>query len=217
MPTPCNICGGTKFKPGPGGRLSTTGLLPRCVKCAALERHRIFRGMFDQFRTSNFKELSCLMFSRDPTVADNWFASLRHSIYGTETSLDVQNIALAKDAYDVVICNHVLEHVPRYQDGFRELVRVARAFAFISFPDPHVREVTDDWGYPKPDQHMHYRMFGADIEKRFTVMLPGIKIARAVGTDPVTGAEDRAYLLSKGLKWIDRLVESGVRCQVLAR
>jgi hypothetical protein len=173
--------------------------------------------MFDQFRTPKFKKLSCLMFSRDPTVADNWFASLRYSVYGTETSLDVQKIALAKDAYDVVICNHVLEHVPRYQDGFRELVRVAHAFAFISFPDPHAREVTDDWGYPKRDQHLHYRVFGADIEKRFAAMLPGIKIVRTVGTDPVTGTEDRAYLLSKKRRWIDRLVESGVRCQVLAK
>ena len=217
MPTPCNICGGTEFKLGPGGRLSTTGLPPRCVKCNALERHRIFRGMFDQFRTPKFKKLSCLMFSRDPTVDVNWFASLRYSIFGTETSLDVQKIALPKESYDVVICNHVLEHVPRYQEGFRELVRVAHLFAFVSFPDPHVREVTDDWGYPKSDQHGHYRVFGADIEKRFAAMLPGIKIVRIVGFDPVTGTEDRAYLLSKKRRWIDRLVESGVRCKVLAQ
>lgn len=195
--------------------MASTGKKPRCVKCGALERHRIFRGVFERIGTSQFKNLSCLMFSCDGTVEDAWFSSLRYSVYGTDTSLDVQQIALPDNSYDVIICNHVLEHVLRYQDGLRELVRVAQAFAFVSFPNPHARAVTKDWGYPKPDEDMHYRLFGADIEKQFATLLPGTKIARVVGTDPVTGSEDRAYLLSKEQKWIDRLGEAKVRHQVL--
>jgi SAM-dependent methyltransferase len=211
----CNICGGTNFKPGPLGRISITGLPPVCVECGSLERHRVFRAIFNQFRSTDFKSLSCLMFSMDRSVATGWFRSFRYSVYGTDNSLDLQDIALSDGAFDVVICNHVLEHVPRYEVALKEIVRVLsrRGFAFISFPNPHYRQETSDWGHPK--EHGHYRVFGSDIEAKLPVLLPGVGILRVVAKDPVTEIEDRAYIVSKNSEFLDGLTEKGVRCRFL--
>lgn len=217
MSVACNICGGTKFKSAPGGRLSVTNLPPVCMNCGSLERHRAFRNIFDKIRGPSFKKLSCLMFSKDPSVAGGWFASMRHSIYGTESSLDLQKIALNNAAVDVVICNHILEHVPRYQDALREISRIISdtGFAFVSFPNPHYRKVTVDWGYPKPEQHMHYRIFGADIEPKLKTILPGVGIVRVVGDDPVTATEDRGYIISKNNDFLGGIGERGLRFRYL--
>lgn len=208
----CNICGCTTFKPGPGDRLSVTKRLPVCTKCGALERHRVFRSMFNAFRTVKFKSLSALMFSMDPSVAGGWFASMRYSVYGTESSLDVQKIDLPDGAVDVVICNHVLEHVPRYEDGLREICRIItpEGFAFISFPNPHNRVATVDWGFPKPEMHGHYRIFGSDVEDKLPRLLPGIGILRLFGEDPVTGVADRAYVLSKNADFLETITLRGL-------
>ncbi len=46
--TICNICENDTFGAGPGGRMSLTGASPRCEKCQSLERHRIYRKVFEK-------------------------------------------------------------------------------------------------------------------------------------------------------------------------
>ena len=218
---PCNICGGTVFTPGPGGRLSVNKLPPRCEECGSVERHRAFKMIFDKIRTGTFKaifkEWSCLAFNKDRTVAGGWFASIKYAVPGTEDALDVQNISLPSESVDVVVCNHIISTVPRYEQGLKELARIIskRGFAFVSFPNPHYRQITDDWGFPKPEQHGLYRIFGADIEAKLKTILPDIAIVRVIGQDPVTGAEDRAYIISKSSDFLGHLGEQGLRIRFL--
>ncbi len=214
---PCNICGGMAFRPGPGGRLSSTKQPPVCIGCGSLERHRVFRSIFDKIRGPVFKELSCLAFNRDRSVAGGWFDSIQYSEPDSRHALDVENISIPSGGVDVVLCNHVLSSVPSYEQALRELVRVisGRGFAFVSFPNPHYRQITDDWGYPKPQQHNQYRIFGADIETKLPTILPGIGIARVVDEDPVTGAEDRAYIISKNRNFMGQLGERGLKLRFL--
>ena len=53
----CPICGGTVFGPGPKGRMAPNGSLPRCAGCQSLERHRIFRIMFEKLGPEEFRRL----------------------------------------------------------------------------------------------------------------------------------------------------------------
>ena len=57
-PPCCPICGGTVFGPGPKGRTSPNGAMPRCAGCQSLERHRIFRIMFDRLGPKDFVRLA---------------------------------------------------------------------------------------------------------------------------------------------------------------
>ncbi len=89
----CNICGNNSFGRGPGGRLSSSGLPPRCDSCGSLERHRVVRSCFAQLREAlDLSEMRALQFSKDPSVDPTWFAEREMSIFGGENSLDIQNI-----------------------------------------------------------------------------------------------------------------------------
>ena len=205
----CNICGGRKFGGGPNGRLSATGKRPRCKRCQSVERHRAFRRILLALGPRRLRRLRCLQFSQDPTVDGRWFGSHEISLFKGSNSIDLQQIDRSDRSYDVIVCNHVLEHVPDYKAALRELGRVlsARGFLFLSFPDPYHVERTVDWGYPDPSLHDHYRHFGRDVEEVLRQELPDCHVVAVTAADPVTSTHDMAYVVTRSGDWIGRLRE----------
>ena len=215
----CNICGSAEFKPGPGGRLFR-GRLPVCVSCGSLERHRVFRSILAPLIANGAtSEMTALQFSRDPSIDASWFSSLTHSIYGHENSLDIQNLDLEDGAFDIVICNHVIEHVADDTAAFREVNRITTdsGFAFVSVPNPAERQQTSDWGEPDWTQHGHYRVYGSDIVERLPEMIPNAWITMVKGTDPVTGREDLGFIVSHRRGWHDQPIKLGMRAKSVNR
>jgi GT2 family glycosyltransferase/glycosyltransferase involved in cell wall biosynthesis len=198
--SPCPICNGDQFDTGPGGRLSFYGHLPFCLQCQSLERHRAFRKIWDIIRQYwSVSSSHVLQFSHDLVVDRRWFGKHELSIYGQQNSIDIQQIQRNDQTYDIVICNHVLEHVPNPLLALQELVRITKddGFLQISVPDPYRREVTDDWGYAKQEDHGHYRIFGRDVYQLFQQALPDHYILTIVDSDPVTDSEDVVFLISR--------------------
>ena len=86
--------------------------------------------------------------------------------------LDIQDTGLDAGSFDVVVCNHVLEHVDDWQRALAEVRRVlAPGGALIcSFPiDPTYAIVDEDASVADPaqrvarfGQHDHLRVFGRD-------------------------------------------------------
>jgi hypothetical protein len=74
-------------------------------------------------------------------------------------------------------------------------------------PDPFREETTRDWGFPKPEKHGHYRVYGADIAKRFASYLPRQPVYAYLGEDPVSGERDGCFLLPKSGLW-ERKIEA---------
>jgi hypothetical protein len=76
---------------------------------------------------------------------------------------DIQALRLADDSFDLVICNHVLEHVPDDRAAARELARVTApgGQAVISVPGDWSRATTVTF----PDQGFngHHRDYGTDV------------------------------------------------------
>lgn len=193
----CNICNNNSFGAGPGGRMSLTGIPPRCEKCQSLERHRIYRKVFQQLPQSHLKELSLLQFSPDRTVDPSWFKSHEVSTYEGDNSLDLQKIARANYQYDIVMCNHVLEHVQYDNSALNELLRVTKkdGFVFLTVPSPLHKEETNDWGYPKEEQHGHYRIYGNDFINTLKLYLPNAWVISIVEKDEVTKTDDIVFFL----------------------
>lgn len=191
----CDICGSSQFKEGPLGRRSLTGKLPQCAKCGSLERHRFIRSVWNQIIDTDFVNKKALQFSRDPTVERKWFGNLEVSVYGGNNSLDLQAIDRAAESYDMVICNHILEHVRDDSQAFREIMRILKPDGFLQFsvPNPITRTVTEDWGYPKPELHHHYRIYDRDVVQRFTEAQPEVDILEVHAADGVTGSRDIVY------------------------
>lgn len=193
--------------PGPYDRMSLTGKRPKCVKCHSMERHRAFRKIFLRLGIDAFKSWRCLQFSGDPTISSKWFGHFERSMYGRTNSLDLQAIDRPDASYDLIVCNHVLEHVPDYRAALRELARVlnTRGFLLLSFPDPYHLEKTVDWGYPKPDEFYHYRNFGRDIEPVIAELMPDCDLVPIIERDDVTGVADMAYIITRNPQLRDRL------------
>jgi len=179
-----------------------------CRKCRSLERHRIFRTIFNTIRTPEFLKYNCLQFSSDPSIALGWFAQATRSMFGGANHLDIQDIAYPAESFDVVVCNHILEHVPEYRSAILEVARITKAtgFLFLSFPNPYQRKVTEDWGYPRPEQHNHYRLFGRDVEGVFQTLLPDHHVLALEAEDPVTGTKDIAYILTRSARWRNHIM-----------
>jgi ubiquinone/menaquinone biosynthesis C-methylase UbiE len=47
---------------------------------------------------------------------------------------DAEHLPFADKSFDVVISSHVLEHLPDFDQGFRELCRVARKRVIVALP-----------------------------------------------------------------------------------
>lgn len=176
--------------------MSVSGVPPRCETCQSLERHRSIREFFNALKSRRLKSFDVLQFSKDPAVDPRWFGHFEVSMYGGANSLDLQNIDRPDGRYDLVICNHVLEHVEDDGAALRELVRVLKpgGCLFLTVPDPIRRSVTTDWGYPDEAQHGHFRTYGADIVERFVRHAPRVGIERANLKDSVTGTPDHAFI-----------------------
>ncbi|WP_207544030.1 class I SAM-dependent methyltransferase [Sinorhizobium alkalisoli] len=207
----CPICGGTSFEPGPRGRMALTGVLPRCSGCKSLERHRAARVLFDRLGPARFAGWSAIQFSPDPTVEPAWFGSFELSVYGPPDGIDIQQIDRPDGAYDYVGCSHVLEHVGDDRAALCELLRITSpsGFVYLNIPDPFAEEVTRDWGFPKPEKHGHWRVYGRDVALRFARYIPRQPVLAYRGTDPVTAEATGAFLLPRSAepyRWIvDRL------------
>src|SRR5690606_3399425 len=102
---------------------------------------------------------------------------------------DIQKIDRSDETYDMVICSHVLEHVRDDRAALKELLRIVKddGFVYLAFPDPFREDVTRDWGFPKPEKHGHWRVYGADVVKRFEDYIPSQPVLAYRGQDPVTG------------------------------
>jgi len=200
----CPICGGCSFGAGPAGRMSVEGLPPRCESCQSLERHRIQRNFYLRLRESlDFKLLNALQISKDYSVRPDWFNSYELSVYGEQNSIDIQSIHSEKK-FDIVICNHVLEHVEDWKQALRELQGIVENLGFlqISFPDPVNRIHTNDWGYPRAEDHGHYRIFGQDVIHiiKNELLEQDSRLIVVQDVDLATNTQDYVFVLTKSFK-----------------
>jgi glycosyltransferase involved in cell wall biosynthesis/ADP-heptose:LPS heptosyltransferase len=195
----CSICGSTSFAEGPGGRTSSTGILPHCCGCQSLERHRVQRAVLDCLPGDFFASAHALQISPDPGVPAPRFASLEVSVYGGENSLDLEAIERDDASYDYLVCNHVLEHVANDRLAFSELLRVLRPDGILqlSVPNPIMREKTTEWGFADDERHGHYREYGRDLLDRFRDASPGTGVIAVEAHDAVTRTPDLVYFWSR--------------------
>ena len=87
-----------------------------------------------------------------------------------DLKLDIQDTGLADNSYDVIFCNHVLEHVNDYMKALRELRRILRPGGVLicSFPiSPDIDYVDEDPSVTSEEERLkrfgqsdHVRLFG---------------------------------------------------------
>lgn len=147
-----------------------------CPVCSSLPRHRILVSYFEK-HMEIVRNKSILHFAPEKSVS-SWIhrnnivaisADLKNS---ADLSIDVMDTGLRDASFDVIIINHVIEHVADFRKALKELYRVVKpgGSVFISFPvDMNLETVYEDEnitsGYKRMKhfgQFDHHRVFGRD-------------------------------------------------------
>ena len=164
------------FLPYGYGRQRENVLAPGTL---SLERHRLL-WLFLNDKTNFFSApLKVLHFAPEQAFYDR-FKALSNLEYTTtdlnsplaDVKADICNLPFADNTYDVILCNHVLEHIPDDQRAMEELYRVLKpgGWGIFQIPQDLSRETTfedDSITDPKErarifGQYDHVRVYGRD-------------------------------------------------------
>lgn len=145
----------------------------------SLERHRLL-WLFLQKETDFFTEhLKVLHFAPEQAFYKR-FRNLGNLDYTTtdlnsplaDVEADICNLPFADNTYDVILCNHVLEHIPDDEKAMQELYRVLKpgGWGIFQIPQDLNREHTfeDDSITDRKErarifgQYDHVRIYGRD-------------------------------------------------------
>ncbi|MGD2120746.1 MAG: methyltransferase domain-containing protein [Gemmatimonadota bacterium] len=166
-------------------RVSGAGYMKnvRCPNCGSNQRTRLLR-LFFEHRTDIFKRPTRVLhispkpplahFLRNHETIDYVCGALYPERFQTLDAIrvDITAMGFSDEEFDLVICNHVLEHVPDDRAGMREIYRVLKmgGFAVLQVPlaldqpatlcDPEVVSEKDRKRlYGQKD---HVRLYGLD-------------------------------------------------------
>lgn len=205
----CPICGARRRKFLPYGYVTSRedALCPRCL---ALERHRMIwlwlerhSGLFDNLpRLLHIApEVSLMRHFRQLYRGTTNYITADLESPLAEMHFDVQNIPLESKSVDVIICNHLLEHVDDDLRAMRELYRVLRrgGWGIMLVPEDRSLECTfEDDTITDPEertrrfgQYDHKRLYGRDYDDRLRAA--GFRVERIAGREFLTQEERRLY------------------------
>ena len=184
----CPICGGEKrkFLPYGYGKVREDAL---CPKCLSLERHRLLwhylmNNDSERERIKNLPTILhiapevCLMreFKRIYLSAPQNYITADLESPLADMHFDVQQIPMADSSVDIIICNHLLEHVESDHKALKEMYRIMRpgGLGIMLAPIDYTLETTfedDTITDPKQraevfGQYDHRRIYGKDYLER---------------------------------------------------
>jgi SAM-dependent methyltransferase len=144
-----------------------------CWSCGSLERHRSLALFLDRRPELLWPGMSILHVAPEPVLRDRLTAveGVRYvsgdltAEFGPE-EIDVTELQYDDDSFDLVICNHVLEHVPDDRRAMREIARVLRpgGAAILLVPDVSAPETDEEPSITDPIERV--RRFGQDDHVR---------------------------------------------------
>ncbi|WP_299129038.1 class I SAM-dependent methyltransferase [uncultured Winogradskyella sp.] len=179
----------------------------------SLERHRLL-WLYLKNETNFFSEhLKVLHFAPEQCFL-NRFRKLNNLDYTTtdllspiaDVKADICNLPFEDNSYDVILCNHVLEHIPDDTMAMQELYRVMKAggYGIFQIPQDLNRDTTfeDDSITDKAErakifgQYDHVRIYGRDYFNKLRSI--GFKVEEVDYTSQFSIEEIDTYRLAKG-------------------
>lgn len=220
----CPLCGCRRRKFLPYGYVTQRDNA-LCPNCLALERHRtlwlwllresdIGRGAVALPRLLHVAPEVALMrkfhkiYAAQP--ADYVTADLESPL--ADLHFDIQHIPLEDESFDVVICNHIMEHVEDDRLAMREIMRIMRkgGWGVILSPVDLQREKTfeDDTITDEAErtrifgQYDHRRIYGRDYAERLREA--GFEVYECDYANLIPAKEKQLYALTDELLYIVR-------------
>jgi len=179
----------------------------------SLERHRLLWLYLKNENNFFSKDLKVLHFAPEQAFY-NRFKKQKNLNYTTtdlesplaDVKADICNLPFESDLYDVILCNHVLEHIPDDTKAMQELYRVLKpgGMAILQIPQDLSREKTfeDNSIIDKKErakifgQYDHVRVYGRDYFDKLRSI--GFKVDEVDYTAKLSKEEVEKYCLAKG-------------------
>ena len=154
-----------------------------CPRCLSLERHRLL-WLYLKNRRAFFKNRLKVLHIAPEQCFYKKFRKLKNLDYTTadlesplaDIKLDVQRIPLPDNEFDMVICNHVLEHVEDDFKAMHEILRILKPDGTAILQVPMIMERKNTYEDPlitDPAERLkhfyqkdHFRIYGADFPER---------------------------------------------------
>jgi len=177
-PSTCPACGYVGWFRPYGSQMRAKAL---CPGCGGVERHRLFYLYAMQNGQNKLTGKSILHFAPEQFLIDLTKSSKEYitadiKAPDVDHHLDIISLPFEDARFDIVICNHVLEHVPDDYKALRELHRVLRTAGTAILTVPMIHEWADTYedasitGPVARKAHFgewdHLRYYGRDFVKR---------------------------------------------------
>ncbi|WP_299521218.1 class I SAM-dependent methyltransferase [Winogradskyella sp.] len=179
----------------------------------SLERHRLF-WLYLKNETNFFSDhLKVLHFAPEQCFLKR-FRKLKNLEYTTtdllspiaDVKADICHLPFEENSYDVILCNHVLEHIPDDTKAMQELYRVMKpsGWGIFQIPQDLNRDITfeDDSITDKVErakifgQYDHVRIYGRDYFDKLRAI--GFKVEEVNYTAQLSDEDIDTYRLAKG-------------------
>lgn len=177
----CPCCGGNFREFLPFG--VQTRKNAQCPRCLCLERHRLL-WLYFQEKTNLFKDNLKVLH----IAPEKWFQKKLKSLSNLDylsadldsswamENMDITDINYPDNTFDVILCNHVLEHIPDDHKAMQELYRVLKqgGWAILQVPMDNTKVTTfEDKNITSPEERLrffgqqdHVRIYGQDYKNR---------------------------------------------------
>lgn len=179
-----------------------------CPWCLSLERHRLLWKYLED-KTEIYKaDFSVLHFAPEHQFQERLKMATNLNYLSCDldmpTAMDKQDITkltYAHNRFDVIICNHVLEHIPDDKKAMQELYRVLKpgGWAILQTPMLNNQSTLEDFSITDPKerervfgQNDHVRIYGLDKKNRLEAAGFTVHIDNYVN-DNFTWEEQKRY------------------------
>lgn len=203
-----------KFLPYGYGKQRPNVLSPSTL---SLERHRLLwlylKNETNFFQPETGSTLRVLHFAPEQAFYKR-FRKLKHLDYTTtdlesplaDIKADICELPFQDNQFDIILCNHVLEHIPDDTKAMQELYRILKpgGFGVFQIPQDLKRATTfeDDSITDKKErarifgQYDHVRIYGRDYFDKLRSV--GFNVDEVDYTSKLTPEEIDKYRLAKG-------------------
>lgn len=209
----CNICGKefSKFRPvyglhADGSKFIIEGHVGSCWLCNSYPRMRqMWYWLYNDFKINEKKDIRILHVAPEESVSkilksysgveyiciDKHCAGYRYPSYVKDGDILCTNFP--DNFFDIVICNHVLEHIKDDKTAIREIYRILKkeGLAILMVPidyDLNKTDEEDEKEFLSPSereqrfgQYDHVRQYGIDYFKR--LQETGFEVKRIIYDD----------------------------------
>jgi predicted SAM-dependent methyltransferase len=194
-----------------------------CPNCYSLPRHRIVVYYFNENK-SKLPTDKILMFAAEYSIK-KWFDSNGYQYTNADlfdrsadVKVDIQKMPFSDESWSLILCNHILEHVPDYKIALKELNRILSKDGILEITIPTDRNfdtVYEDKNVidtaeriEKFGQYDHLRIFGNNfkellIDAGFSVeVVDGDTLPNEIGgaIGPANYDDNRVYICRKNNK-----------------